>query len=183
MKLSRQRALEKIQAKQIAFALFVLGLPVEDISNRVKFTKITVKNWIFNDKWGEKRDAVRAEQGLSIGKNITEEQKFIRQQECAYGRKLMGMAEVMLRSYNCDPYVDKSMIQHPTAAEISTVLKLATELSRNGLGMPLGAVEVNTKHELSESWQLAMNKIYADQPKKVEDAKPIEVLAVETPKA
>ena len=140
----------------LAFGLFLLGLTQQEIADQVGCSQASVSRRIADEDWPAKRDLVTTERAIRIGTKISKEQEFIRAQECQYARRLMGLAEQMLRTVST---------KDATLLDLTRVLDMASRLGRLGSGLPLNQVEVTQTYDLGENLLAAIERAYGPQAK------------------
>lgn len=174
----RQKSIspERMTAREIAIGLFILGLSQNDIAQRSGISQPTISKLIVRENWESIRQKVLTERQILLTKESGKTQEFIRGVELELGRKLMGAAEQALRNLK---------VENPTVRDCVELVRLASEVSRLGAGMPLAPVEVNVTHNLSDELSATINKVYGSlpEPDKVETARklnaPIDIESIE----
>jgi hypothetical protein len=146
----------------LAFALYCIGMPTEDIAAQMGISQRMIQHQAKADRWEDRADKVAVERALRIDKKQSEEQKQIRSLECAYARRLFGLAEQELRAYKTTK---------PTLLDIGRIIDLASRLGRLGSGLPLNQVDISVTHDISERMNEALEKAYGPKPIDIDPAK------------
>jgi len=151
---------------QEAWAIFVLGLSLDDVSSQAQVPKPTVKQWSVKDRWLERREKIFAARLEKLGAQVLNEQESIKGQERAFAEKLMALAERALTYYT------PARVRKVNATDLVKILELASKLSRLSAGMPLNTatVDIGVRHDLSDSIKLALSKVYGEPIKAIEVA-------------
>ncbi len=140
----------------LGFALYCLGIPTDEIGTQLGISGRMIRLQAKNDDWEARAEKVNLERALRTGQKASKEQEFIRSRECAYARRLLGMAESEIRQWKPGK---------ATLLDITRLLELASRLGRLGSGLPLMPVELTVEHDISERMQAALDKAYAEEPK------------------
>lgn len=134
-------------------ALFIIGLSQADICRQAKIDDSSLSRIIEDEGWKSIKHKVLGERALQVGKEGLRQREFIKGVELDFGRKLMGLAEQAIRNLD---------LKKPSVDDCCKLVRMASELSRLGAGMPLTAVEVNVTHDLSAELTAAINKVYGN---------------------
>jgi hypothetical protein len=162
-----------------AFRLFVLGLPMEEIAERIDYSKRNVEKWAADQDWRGQREEIHRKRNLRLGVDVLKEQENVKRIEAQLHQDLIAAGTLALANFNPNPYVDKSGRKHPTPAEIAELIDLGTKLGRLATGMPLNTatVDIGVRHDLSDSIKLALSKVYGEPIEPIDPIKAIEVAA------
>ena len=150
------------------FALYCLGISTDEIGAQVGVSGRMIRQRAQRDGWQARADKVQTERASRVGAKASKEQEFIRAQECQYARRLMGLAEQILRTIKT---------ADATILDLTRILDLASRLGRLGSGLPLNQVEVTQHFDLGEHLLAAIERAYSTP-----EQKPIDVVTAELEK-
>ena len=140
----------------LAFALFLTGMTQREIATQMGCSQQYVSKMCVDNDWVGQREMVMRERIGRVTGMVSKEQEFLRAQECQYARRLMGLAEQMLRTVST---------KDATLLDLTRVLDMASRLGRLGSGLPLNQVEVTQTYDLGEHLMAAIERAYAPQVK------------------
>lgn len=153
----------------LAFALYLTGLTQGEIAEQMGCSRQYVSKICVDNDWAGQREMVMRERIERVTGKISKEQEFIRAQECQYARRLMGLAEQMMRTVST---------KDATLLDLTRVLDMASHLGRLGSGLPLNQVEVTQTYDLGDNLMQAIERAYGPQAK---PATTIDLPSYETP--
>jgi hypothetical protein len=152
---------ERTWDSDLGFLLYSVGLTQVEIGKRLDIDPSTVSRVCTTERWDDKLEVVLRERAVLLGPKASKEQEFIRTQECAVARQLLGIGHQMIREFNSDMW----KLSKTPIADMVKVLELASRLGRMGSGLPLNQVEVTVTHDLNEELRAALARAYPEETK------------------